>query len=310
MIVSIKSSTMGTSASGNHGYLRRTFFPLIVSILAASKSFRFTHALLSLAPTRHFPVGSCSPKVDIDSIRFHRLSTLNHPTRQITCTLKGPFVLHYADEWMDAHVELAFSSPTSAKTNPVRSPGSRRPKLSLSRLLNNLHRYLVKIKSTIRLLVEKGTIYVLECENGKYYVGSTKNRRQRFREHTRRRGCKWTREHKPIRVLREYRRIPLKYLLGMESRVTAELMLEFGVNNVRGSMFCSPREYHLGDIDALTKFLGHYNDLSYRKVQQRLSQTLPLSPHQMRKRSNIKCFNCGETGHYSFECRGKDDIIA
>mmetsp|Transcript_14088 Transcript_14088/g.29622 ORF Transcript_14088/g.29622 Transcript_14088/m.29622 type:complete len:308 (-) Transcript_14088:293-1216(-) len=296
------------TSRGNRGYLGRTIIHAIVTIFTSSLNFPISQALLSSSPTGCFSGSLRSPNYDTGSSQFHQLSTLNQPTRQITCTQKNPFVLHYADEWMDAHVELAFSSPTSTKRNPVSSPRSRRLKLSLSRLFNNLYQHISKIKSAIRLLVEKGTIYVLECENGKYYVGSTKNRRKRLREHNRRRGCKWTREHKPIRVLREYRRIPLKYLLGMESRVTAELMLEFGVNNVRGSMFCSPREYHLGDIDALTKFLGHYNDLSYRKVQQRLSQTLPLSPHQMRKRSNVKCFNCGETGHYSFECPERENI--
>jgi hypothetical protein len=61
----------------------------------------------------------------------------------------------------------------------------------------------------------------------------------------------------------------------MESRITAEMMLAHGVNNVRGSMFCGTRDYHLGDLDALTKFLGHYNDLDYGEVHARLRRTLP-----------------------------------
>ena len=79
--------------------------------------------------------------------------------------------------------------------------------------------------------------------------------------------------------------------------MTAECMLEFGVNNVRGSMFCSTRDFHMGDIDALTKFLGHYNDLNYRKVNVRLSQTLPMSPGRRSYHNNSyssgKCFTWG-----------------
>ena len=84
--------------------------------------------------------------------------------------------------------------------------------------------------------------------------------------------------HKPISLLKEYRRIPSIYLLGMESKVTAQLMLQYGVNNVRGSMFCSVRNYHMGDIDALTKFLGHYNDLEYGRVYSKLCRLLPPPP--------------------------------
>ncbi len=60
--------------------------------------------------------------------------------------------------------------------------------------------------------------------------------------------------------------------------MTAQLMLQYGVNNVRGSMFCSVRNYHMGDIDALTKFLGHYNDLEYGRVYSKLCRLLPPPP--------------------------------
>mmetsp|Transcript_25599 Transcript_25599/g.59062 ORF Transcript_25599/g.59062 Transcript_25599/m.59062 type:complete len:243 (-) Transcript_25599:504-1232(-) len=147
-----------------------------------------------------------------------------------------------------------------------------------SNLLKKLKKILGIFKKFIRKITEGSTVYVLECENGKYYVGSTTNKKQRFKQHLMKRGgSKWTKEHKPIKVLKEYTRIPSAYVLGQEAKVTAELMLKHGVNNVRGAMFAKPRMYTLEDLDALTGFLGHYNELSYKEIAFNLKKTLPLS---------------------------------
>lgn len=225
-------------------------------------------------------------------------------------TSADPLVCYYADEWIDADAELAFrrGGSDSAVAAPPPPKKSSAPTL-LHRLILNLSRTWYLLRESVRTRLERCTVYVLECEDGKYYVGSTANRGRRFREHfSRGRGSKWTKLHRPLRVLREIRRVPSRYLLGTESKVTAECMLEFGVNNVRGSMFCGTREYHLGDIDALTKFLGHYNNLNYRKVNARLSRTLPVSPQQQRKRNNYqkhmsgRCYICGQLGHRAADC--------
>ncbi|KAL9180884.1 hypothetical protein ACHAXT_009689 [Thalassiosira profunda] len=217
--------------------------------------------------------------------------------------------LYYADEWLDASVELAFHNGRADSPSPPREA----PTL-LKRLLLRFSRTWYQIRETIRTKIERSTVYVLECSQGKYYVGSTTNRKRRVREHRRGKGSKWTRTYKPLRVVEERRRIPSKYLLGTESTVTAEYMLKMGVNNVRGSMFCSPREFHMGDIDALTKFLGHYCNLNYRKVNARLSQTLPPSPRKLRKKnayyahSRRRCFSCGKEGHLAASCPEKSAI--
>lgn len=205
--------------------------------------------------------------------------------------------LNYADEWVDADIHLAFNTVTNTfeSTKQRKQPQQQRKSFS-----SKLFRFWYLLKEVVRMKLEKCTVYVLECEDGKYYVGSTQNRKRRFKEHESGRGAKWTRMYKPIRVLREYRRIPLKFLLGLESKITAECMLEFGVNNVRGSMFCSSRNYHVGDIDALTKFLGHYCDLNYRKVSARLSQTLPAIPGKPQRER--RCYCCGKLGHKAVKC--------
>ena len=117
----------------------------------------------------------------------------------------------------------------------------------LRRFLYRLNVKLWQLKRAIRAATQKYTIYVLECENGKYYVGSTSHKRQRFRQHMAqgRGGAAWTRLHKPLRVAFQYKRVPGPYYLGMEAKMTAEWMLKYGINNVRGAMFCEVRDYTL-----------------------------------------------------------------
>lgn len=223
-------------------------------------------------------------------------------------TRQSQLTRFYVDEWADADVELALRTE---KSNSQATPPKRAPKRALSlfkRLMLQFTVFLCSLKEFIRTKVERCTVYILELEDGKYYVGSTTNRKRRIKEHIRRRGSEWTRQHKPIRVLREYKRIPSKFVLGMESRITAECMLEFGVNNVRGSMFCGTREFHVGDVATLTKFIGHYNHLNYRRVRRRLVQTLPAAPSRFQiAYDDGKCFRCGKKGHFVANCPQKLD---
>ena len=94
---------------------------------------------------------------------------------------------------------------------------------------------------------------------------------------------KWTRAHRPIGVFTEYKRIPSKYVLGMESQVTAEYMYKYGVNNVRGASFCKARDFTKDDLSDLTAFLGHYNQLSYAHLNKELRKVLPDAPRSYRK---------------------------
>jgi len=132
-------------------------------------------------------------------------------------------------------------------------------------------------RQKIRRVTERNTVYVLELKDGKYYVGSTTNRKQRYRQHfeSTRGGSKWTRLHKPIRLIAEYKRIPSRYVMGMESQKTAEYMMKYGVNNVRGAAFCAAREFTTNDTSNLVGFLGHYNQLDFQTLRIELKKVLP-----------------------------------
>jgi predicted GIY-YIG superfamily endonuclease len=119
------------------------------------------------------------------------------------------------------------------------------------------------------------TIYVLACEDGKYYVGSTSNWKQRWREHqSHRGGSVWTRRYRPIAVHSLYRKIPHQYALAWEAQITATTMWKFGIQHVRGAMFSQPRPFTFEDLSSLTGFLGHYNNLDYQEVSHRLRMQL------------------------------------
>ena len=138
-----------------------------------------------------------------------------------------------------------------------------------------------RVRRFLRARLVGYTVYVLRCEGGKYYVGSTLYRRRRYRQHfggagSGRKGSAWTRRYRPLAVVEERRFVPERYHLGEENRVTAACMVKFGVNNVRGGMFARGRNYTSRHLGALKSFLGHYNQLSYPDLEKVLARTLPL----------------------------------
>lgn len=68
----------------------------------------------------------------------------------------------------------------------------------------DLSRYMtwpVCVQRTGRKTADGYFVYVLECDNGSYYIGQTENLEKRWQEHISGRGAKWTKFHKPIRII-------------------------------------------------------------------------------------------------------------
>jgi predicted GIY-YIG superfamily endonuclease len=78
-------------------------------------------------------------------------------------------------------------------------------------------------------------IYVLELEEGKYYVGKTKNIDFRIGQHFNGDGTTWTKKYKPIKI------IDVKSCLTVfdEENTTIAYMKEKGIYNVRGGVYCN-----------------------------------------------------------------------
>lgn len=116
-------------------------------------------------------------------------------------------------------------------------------------------------------------IYTLQLENGKYYVGKSKNVSNRILQHFSNQGSSWTKSYKPIKVISQ---IPSTDAFD-EEKYTLLAMDRFGIDNVRGGSYCR----------------------------------LILSKHEIEKAQQIiysicdKCYRCGEQKHTASEC---DDI--
>jgi len=55
----------------------------------------------------------------------------------------------------------------------------------------------------------KAYVYILQCSNGKYYTGSTKNLKKRLNQHQMGEGANFTRKHLPVKLVyyEEFQRI-------------------------------------------------------------------------------------------------------
>ena len=77
-------------------------------------------------------------------------------------------------------------------------------------------------------------VYVLELENGKYYIGESINPKNRIRQHFEGRGSLYTRLYPPIQSIKPFTN---KQEVLCELSETIQRMAYHGIDNVRGSLF-------------------------------------------------------------------------
>jgi predicted GIY-YIG superfamily endonuclease len=118
--------------------------------------------------------------------------------------------------------------------------------------------------------VPKSSLYVLQCEEGKFYVGVTdKSAEERFLEHLQMTPttASWTSKFPPIKIL-ENRPCTSWH---DEENTTIDLMSEHGIENVRGGLFSQivlpiyQKEYlraRLGSIRQTCYLCGSANHLA------------------------------------------------
>jgi hypothetical protein len=114
-------------------------------------------------------------------------------------------------------------------------------------------------------------IYILQLQNGKYYVGKTSNPSFRLEQHFNKDGSNWTKKYKPIKVF--------DIIPGCddydEDKYTIQYMEKYGILNVRGGSFC---EIKLSDtnISTLNQIIRGVTD---------------------------KCYICGRNDHFANDCK-------
>lgn len=121
-------------------------------------------------------------------------------------------------------------------------------------------------------------IYVLMLESNKYYVGSTKDIVKRFKDHmSNKYSGAFVSRYKPIGIIKLENCTSIHH----EDNLTKELMMEHGIENVRGGSY-SQIELDNSTILFLTREFNHLKNL---------------------------CLICGDDGHMAKNCKEKKKEI-
>lgn len=177
------------------------------------------------------------------------------------------------------------------------------------------------------------SIYVLQLEDNKWYIGKTSDVAVRFKQHVSGKGSAWTKSYEPIRIV-ETRPLRNDY---DENNTTKDYMKKYGIDNVRGGSYTqvvlsedveNVLKLELrGDTDTCFKcnLKGHFANkcpITFRKpavskveeewecdyCDRTFTTRYGCSVHERScvghsvKTQSGACYRCGRRGHYSPDC--------
>jgi hypothetical protein len=120
------------------------------------------------------------------------------------------------------------------------------------------------------------TIYILQLEKGKYYIGKSENVMNRYNQHINGYGSAWTKKYKPLSIVKTI----VNSSSFDEDKITKEYMSAYGIDNVRGGSYV---EIELSEFqkDAIKMEIWGAKDL---------------------------CKKCGSLGHFIKDCYANTNI--
>ncbi|ARF08977.1 GIY-YIG nuclease and ricin-type beta-trefoil lectin domain protein [Catovirus CTV1] len=116
-------------------------------------------------------------------------------------------------------------------------------------------------------------IYVIKCENEKYYIGKSFYPENRVLEHFLGNGSEWTKKYKPVEIIQIIKNADNFD----EDKYTKIYMSKYGIDNVRGGTYC----------------------------QIKLSKSIKEHLNKELLGASDKCYLCGQYGHFIKNCNKK-----
>ena len=158
----------------------------------------------------------------------------------------------------------------------------------------------------------KMSIYILNLQSGRYYIGKSNDVIKRYNQHFNGNGSAWTKKYKPISI----EKIIENVSAFEEDKITKEYMSIYGIDKVRGGSYVQMElsDFH---IECLNMEIWGANNKCTRCGRsnhfiKNCYAQIDISGNKIEEDSSDDeeegCYRCGRSGHYSSDCYARKHI--